>query len=105
VIKFWQSEPASPYHRIKASTRHLHDIYARRIHETDGGRRIDALDVRDLRRWHDEWSAPLQEGGKPRIASARMAIVVLKNALTFAQAAASRAAPNSGVFCATCDSR
>jgi hypothetical protein len=54
MIKFWQSEPASPYHRIKASTRHLYDIYARMIHETDGGRRIDALDVRDLRRWHDE---------------------------------------------------
>jgi hypothetical protein len=47
-------------------------------------RRIDALDGRDLRRWHDAWSAPLQEGGKPRIAAARMAIIVLKNALGFA---------------------
>ncbi len=36
------------------------------IIETVGGRRVDALDGRDLRRWHDEWSAPLQEGGKPR---------------------------------------
>ena len=84
VISFWQTELSSPYHRIEASTRHPYDIYARMIHETVGGRRIDALDGRDLRRWHDVWSAPLQDGGKPRIAAARMALVVLKNALTFA---------------------
>jgi hypothetical protein len=51
---------------------------------TVGARRIDALDGRDLRRWHDQWSVPLEQGGKPRIAAARMALVVLKNALTFA---------------------
>jgi hypothetical protein len=54
------------------------------IVETVGTRRIDAVDGRDIRRWHGEWSAPLEEGGKPRIAAARMAVTVLKNALTFA---------------------
>ena len=38
------------------------------IVETVGERRVDALDGRDLRRWHAEWSAPLTEGGKPRLA-------------------------------------
>ena len=84
VINFWQVEPSSPYHQIEASSRHPYDIYARMIVETVGGRRIDALDGRDIRRWHAEWSAPLKEGGKPRIAAARMAVIVLKNALTFA---------------------
>jgi hypothetical protein len=51
---------------------------------TVGPRRIDALDGRDLRRWYTEWSAPLGDGDKPRIAAARMAMTVLKNALTFA---------------------
>ena len=83
MIKFWQSEPTSPYHGIEASSRHPYDIYARMIVETVGARRIDALDGRDLRRWHTEWSAALEQGDKPRIAAARMAIIVLKNALTF----------------------
>jgi len=84
VINLWQTDPTSPYQKVEASTRHPYDIYSRMIVETVGARRIDALDGRDLRRWHDEWSSPLEQGGKPRIAAARMAIVVLKNALTFA---------------------
>jgi len=84
AIKLWQSDPTSPYRKIEASSRHPYDIYARMIVETVGARRIDAVDGRDLRRWHAEWSAPLDEGGKPRIAAARMAVIVLKNGLTFA---------------------
>jgi integrase len=84
AIKFWQSDPTSPYHAIEASSRHPYDIYARVIVETVGARRIDAIDGRDIRRWHCQWSAPLDEGGKPRIAAARMAVIVLKNALSFA---------------------
>jgi integrase len=84
AIRFWLTEPTSPYHRIEGSSRHPYDIYAGMIIETVGARRIDALDGRDIRRWHDAWSAPLRDGGKPRIAAARMAIIVLKNALGFA---------------------
>src|SRR5262245_1314510 len=83
VIKCWQTDPTSPYHGIEPSSRHRYDIYARMIVETVGARRIDALDGRDLRRWHTEWSAALEQGDKPRIAAARMAVIVLKNALTF----------------------
>jgi integrase len=53
------------------------------IVQTVGARRIDALDGRDLSRWHAEWSKPITEGGKPRIAAARMAMIVLKTALSF----------------------
>jgi hypothetical protein len=84
VIDFWQTEPTSPYHALEASSRHPYDIYARMIVETVGARRVDAIDARDLRRWHTEWSVPNAPGGKPRIAAARMAIIVLKTALTFA---------------------
>jgi len=84
VIDFWQTEPTSPYHAIEASSRHPYDIYARMIVATVGARRVDALDGRDIRRWHAQWSAPVEEDGKPRIAAARMAIIVLKNSLTFA---------------------
>jgi integrase len=84
VIKLWQTDPSSPYHPLEASSRHPYDVYARMIVETVGERRVDALDGRDLRRWHAEWSAPLTEGGKPRLAAARMAMIVLRTALTFA---------------------
>ena len=84
VINLWQTDHESPYQKIEASSRHPYDCYARMIVETVGARRIDALDGRDLRRWHTEWPAPLDSGDKPRIAAARMAVVVLKNALTFA---------------------
>ena len=46
-------------------------------------RRIDALDGRDLSRWHANWSRRRGPGGKPRVAAARMAIMVLKAALSF----------------------
>jgi integrase len=84
AVNLWQVDPDSPYHLIEASSRHPYDIYARMIIETVGARRIDAIDGRDLRRWHGEWSAPEEQGGRPMLAKARMAIIVLKNALTFA---------------------
>jgi hypothetical protein len=84
VIKLWQTDPSSPYHPLEASSRHPYDVYARMIVETVGERRVDALDGRDLRRWYAEWSAALTVRGKPRLAAARMAMIVLKTALTFA---------------------
>jgi hypothetical protein len=84
VIYLWQTDPTSPYQKLEASSRHPYDIYARMIVETVGARRVDALDVRDLIRWHEEWKAPLGEGGKDRLAAARMAMIVLRTALTFA---------------------
>jgi integrase len=84
LIRFYQVEPNSPYHKLDAaSSRHPYDSYARMIIETVGSRRIDALDWRDLTRWHAEWSSPLQPGRKPRTAAARMAMIVLKTALSF----------------------
>jgi hypothetical protein len=76
VIRLWQTDETSPYRRIEASTRHPYDVYARMIDETVGARRVDMLDNSDLQRWNDEWSAPLSEGGKPRLAAARMARIV-----------------------------
>jgi hypothetical protein len=83
LIRFYQIEPNSPYHRLAPSSRHPYDAYIRMIAETVGARRIDALDGRDLSRWHGEWSRPLADGAKPRLAAARMAMIVLKTALSF----------------------
>jgi hypothetical protein len=83
LIRFYQVEPNSPYHTLAPSSRHPYDAYSRMIIKTVGNRRIDALDGRDLSRWHGEWSRPLADGAKPRLAAARMARIVLKTALSF----------------------
>jgi len=54
AINLWQTDSSSPYRKIEASTRHSYDVYARMIVETVGQRRVDAIDARDLRRWHGE---------------------------------------------------
>jgi hypothetical protein len=81
LINFYQTDKQSPYHALEPSSRHPYDVYARLIIETVGARRIDALDGSDLKRWWNEWSAPLR--GKPRLAAARMAFIVLKTALSW----------------------
>jgi hypothetical protein len=84
VVKFWQADPDSPYRSCEASSQHPYNIYARMIIETVGTRRVGKVDGRDLRRWHAKWSESEGEGRKPMFAKARMAMIVLKNALTFA---------------------
>ena len=60
-----------------------YNTYSRIIARTVGARRIDALDDRDLKRWHAEWSAPTKASGKPRLAAARMCFAIIKAALSF----------------------
>lgn len=83
LINFYQTDKESPYHALEPASRHPYDVYARMIVETVGKRRIDALHGRDLKRWWNEWSAPVKADGKPRLAAARMAMIVLKTALAF----------------------
>ena len=83
LINYWQTEPSSPYHELEPATLRPYNTYARIIVRTVGARRIDALDGRDLKRWHAAWSEPIESGGKPRLAAGRMAIAIIKAALRF----------------------
>jgi integrase len=83
LINFWQVEPSSPYHDLEPATLRPYNTYSRIITRTVGARRIDAIDGRDLKRWHREWSAPVDPGEKPRLAAARMSFAVIKAALSF----------------------
>ena len=62
LINFYQTDKESPYHALEPASRHPYDVYVRMIVETVGKRRIDVLDGRDLKRWWNEWSAPLKQG-------------------------------------------
>src|SRR5262249_32217317 len=83
LINFWQTEPSSPYHEREPATLRPYDTYARIITRTVGARRIDALDGRDLKRWHAAWSAPAEPSGRPRLAAARMSFAIIRAALSF----------------------
>lgn len=83
LLRIYQTDPESPYHKLKPSARHPYDVYARMLTMEVGRRRIDMIDGRDIRRWHAAWATPVEPGGRPKLAAAKMAIVVLKSALSF----------------------
>jgi hypothetical protein len=86
LISIYQRDPESPYRNLKPSSRNPYDVYCRMLTMEIGARRIDACDGRDARRWFKAWSDPIEPGGRPRIAAARLAMIVLKTALSFGKA-------------------
>jgi hypothetical protein len=83
MIEIYLTDRDSPYRRLKPSSVHPYDVYAGRLKATIGSRRIDRCDGRDARRWFEAWSAPAEPGGRPTLAAARFAMMVLKAALSF----------------------
>lgn len=86
LIEFYSTDPESSYQRLKPSSRHPYDVYAAKLKVTIGARQIENCDGRDLRRWFAAWSEPDKPGAPPKLAAARMAMTVLKSALTFGKA-------------------
>lgn len=68
---------------LKPSSLVPYNVYLGMLALEIGARRIDACDGRDAKRWFKAWSEPATEGDRPRIAAARMAMTVLKSALSF----------------------
>jgi hypothetical protein len=86
LLNVYQLDSESPYNALKPSSRHPYDVYIRMLIMEVGSRQVTAVDGRDIRRWFTAWSQPDREGGKRKIAAARMAITVLKTALKFGKA-------------------
>jgi len=86
LIDIYLADPESSYQRLKHSSRHPYDVYAAKLKASIGSRQIERCDGRDLRRWFAAWSEPDKPGAPPKIAAARMAMTVIKAALTFGKA-------------------
>ena len=82
LINFWQTEPTSAYHELEPATLKPYNIYSRIIIRTVGQRRIDALDGRDLKRWHGMVGAD-RARRQAAPGRGRMAMAIIKAALTF----------------------
>jgi hypothetical protein len=83
LLDVYQTDPQSSYQSLKRSSRLPYDVYIRMMRAEIGERLIDNCDGRDIARWFEAWSAPAIEGGRRQVARARMAVAVLKAALTF----------------------
>jgi len=83
LIETWQSDPESPYRKLKPSTLKPYEVYARMVIMEVGSRLVDDIDGRDIRRWFASWSEPKKVGAPSQIPKARMAIAVIRAALAF----------------------
>jgi integrase len=83
LLRLYQTDPESSYKRLKASSRHPYQVYLGKLEGHIGDRQIAACDGRDLTRWFAIWSEPNKPGGRRKIAAARMAVCVIKAAMSF----------------------
>jgi hypothetical protein len=84
LIDRYLTDPESSYAGLKLASRHPYSIYAGKLKEHIGARRIDACDGRDVIKWFKVW-AGVDDLRSPaaRIPKARMALTVLKSAVSF----------------------
>lgn len=82
LFELYETDPESTYHKLKPSSLRPYKVYLRKLKDSVGARRLDAVDGRDFRRWFEVWSQP-EDGGKPKIAAAGMAISIIKAAVSF----------------------
>jgi hypothetical protein len=83
LLENYQTDRRSTYQSLKYASRKPYDSYLRMMKVEIGRCRIDRTDGRDLLDWFDAWAEPEKKGHPPRIARARMAMAVLKAAVTF----------------------
>jgi hypothetical protein len=83
LLDIYHTDPKSTYFQLKHSSRAPYDVYIRMMRIHIGKCRLDRTDGVEALDWFDKWAEPEKPGGKRLIAKARMAIAVLKAALTF----------------------
>jgi hypothetical protein len=84
VLDLYETHPASPFHSLKPGSRHPYQIYLKKLRAYIGGRAVEAVIGLDVMDWYKVWSNA-DEAGRPRsVAAGRMAVTVLKSALSFA---------------------
>ena len=78
LLKIYQTDADSTYHKLKPSSRYPYDVYLKKLIPHIGGRSIAAVTGKDLNKWYALWS----DGGQ-KLAAARMALCVIKAAVRF----------------------
>lgn len=80
LLDLYERDPESSFHQVEETTRDSYSVYLRKLYSHIGALRIDACDGRDVRRWFAAWR---NDNGRDRLPRARMALAVLKAAVSF----------------------
>jgi hypothetical protein len=70
LSRHYQTDPASPFHRMKHNTRHKDTYTLQIIEKAFGKRALVALQIGDFYRWYDEAKKPKVPGGPERLRKA-----------------------------------
>jgi hypothetical protein len=83
LLDIYETHPESTFRTLSPSSRYPYAFYLKKLRPMIGQRRIDSVTGIDAKRWHKTWREPDNEGGAEKLGAARMAMTVLKSALTF----------------------
>lgn len=84
LFDVYQTDPESPFkNNLKPGTVKAYSVYLRKLTNHIGDLRIDRTDGRDVERWFKQWRKDAEKPEKDRLGAARMALWVLKAALSF----------------------
>jgi hypothetical protein len=86
LFTLYREHPASPFHRLGASSRLSYGSYLNGIAREHGHHRVAWLTGADMLNWGDRWSAPIGIDPERRLAGAQVAKQSLRNALKFGAA-------------------
>lgn len=78
LIRCYQTDPESPYHKVKWNTRAHYDDTLELLERGFGARRLIDLTGKDFIRWYAEIKTPAEEGGPERVRRAHNCIKVLR---------------------------
>lgn len=84
LLEVYQTDVRSPFKtKIKARTARTYTTYISKLIAHIGDLRIDHADGRDVMEWFDKWRLVEEEPEADRLGAARMALSVLKAAVSF----------------------
>lgn len=87
LVRRYQTDPESPYKRVKWNTRRLYDSTLGSIERAFGKRQIGSLGLVDFRRWYDAARTPSKPDGPERTRKAHGIISMLRRIFNYGVAA------------------
>lgn len=83
LVQHYKTDPDSPYHKKRFATRQHYDTLCRRVILDMGDDEIISTDARKMLRLHEQWTAPDEPGGPPKIAMGHAMVGMLRTLATF----------------------
>lgn len=84
LFEVYQKDPDSDFNtKLKPGTVKVYTTYLHKLIKHIGPKRIDNCDGRDVKKWFAQWRIAGDGSGKDQLAVARMALAVLKAAISF----------------------